>query len=452
MRNQLGLLRSGEMKGENRKKTKSLPNRSRRSFPALLGLLGLLVLAAWLGDLPGLWSRFFADRALKNVQPHRALAWLAADLNSDTSDLNSRLLAVRAYAQLNLNSQASQMLDLATQMGLEGPREKVFRDMIAAQQGDLIAAEQLMSGNVHSDIPSEAYEAVLRCAAYHSRFDWVDVMLEQLDAMGKQGNVVSPAIVEYQRGRKHEIQEEFNVAAQHYLAALREQPRMARAGFRAAFCKFEVHEFEQALALFSSIDNDAYIPIARIEQANCFWELNELERAQKMIESPLASPPGQLIELYLQLDEYVDADRAALVAARIEDGLGNAERAIGLLERVLQFNNRNFEARSLLIKNLRVLGRQEEAAAIAKIQTQMIQNRERCRHLRSEIERNPGDLDKRCELAELYWYTESEAEARLALAEILDLDPNCVRAKELLSRFDAENLETSGPVTYGSEM
>jgi Tfp pilus assembly protein PilF len=47
------------------------------------------------------------------------------------------------------------------------------------------------------------------------------------------------------------------------------------------------------------------------------------------------------------------------------------------------------------------------------------------------LEQNPSDFDKLCELAELYWQVESEAEALLTVSEILDQDPNCERALQL---------------------
>ena len=121
--------------------------------------------------------------------------------------------------------------------------------------------------------------------------------------------------------------------------------------------------------------------------------------------------------------------------------MGQAEAAIALLQRVLEFNHRNFEARTLLVKNLRSLGRMEEAQKIAAIQTQMIANRQRCQQLRDELEKEPLNLDKRCQLAELYWTTESEAEALLAVTEILQVSPDFARARKLLQQFEAAKRE-----------
>ena len=123
---------------------------------------------------------------------------------------------------------------------------------------------------------------------------------------------------------------------------------------------------------------------------------------------------------------------------RIQDALQNSQRVVDLLERVLEFNHRDFEARTLLIKHLRLQRRNDEADELAKVQSRMIANRQRCRELRTELDEKPRNIDKRCELAELCWYTESVAEAKLLISEILELDPNCERANQLLARINAE--------------
>jgi Flp pilus assembly protein TadD len=151
--------------------------------------------------------------------------------------------------------------------------------------------------------------------------------------------------------------------------------------------------------------------------------------------------PAQLQRLYLQVDEYVDSDRAAMVAGRIQDALGNSQTAVEFLERVLAYNHRDFEARALLIKNLRQLGRDREADALADVQSRMVAKRQRCRQLRLELVDAPNDTGKLNELAALYWEAESVAEARLVISDILRLKPNDEPAKQLLAQIDAE--ETS---------
>ena len=216
---------------------------------------------------------------------------------------------------------------------------------------------------------------------------------------------------------------------------------MVRAAFRAGMCLSQLRDFNQALQMFSHAEREPYTAIAAIEIANSLWELNQLEEAARQIEESVSFNPQQLQLLYLQLDEYVDIDRAALVAARIADAQGNAVGALHMAERVLTHNPREFEARALQIKNLRILNRTQEAEVAAQQQAEMIANRQRGRELRLELETNPNDIDKLYELAELYWRTESDAEAQLIINDILRLDPASARARELLAKIKAPQSE-----------
>ena len=158
-----------------------------------------------------------------------------------------------------------------------------------------------------------------------------------------------------------------------------------------------------------------------------------------------------MLSLYVQLDEYVDSDRAAVVAARIQDALGHREETIRLLERALAFNHREFEARALLIRNLQALGRKQQADAVALVQSQMVVGRQRCRQLRQDLEQNPRDVDKFCELAELYWQVESDAEALLAISEILAMEPNSLRALQLRANILSQQKSRLQSGTSSSE-
>jgi len=77
------------------------------------------------------------------------------------------------------------------------------------------------------------------------------------------------------------------------------------------------------------------------------------------------------------LDEFVEDDRAALLAARIKDHQKDPEAAVPYLRRVLTFNPRNIEARSRLAACLRSLGQTAEAAGESEIHRRMVVQRGR---------------------------------------------------------------------------
>lgn len=420
-----------------KEKTKHKAKRSRTLTCILLSILCLLAATAWFGNLPAVWQRLLADRALKQSNPSAALDSLHPEGSEFPTDVQALLLAVRACVQLNMNAQASIYLNVASEHGLAEPQRQVYEDIIAAQQGSRSAAERLTGGQHDTAVPPEAYESVLRCSLYHGKFDRVALILQTAEGSPD----VMPWVLAYYRGRMAEVQEDFAYAASFFESAFALQSNFSRACFRAAFCHLETGQPQPALKLLQSLADPYYSTVASVEQANCLWELGQFQKAKLALADALDQPPTQLIQQYVQLDEFVDYDRAALVAARIEDAMGQSDAAIQLLQRVLKFNNRSFEARTLLVKNLRALGRLDEAQEIAAIQTEMIANRQRCQQLRDELETEPLNLDKRCELAELYWTTESEAEALLAIDEIFQISPDYVRAKELLQQFEAAKRE-----------
>jgi tetratricopeptide (TPR) repeat protein len=343
------------------------------------------------------------------------------------------LLAARASLQLNMNGLALEHIDEAAGFGGIPEQVAALRLITAAQRGDLQAAEQLMNWQSDTALPREAYEATLRCFQLNDKLDRANLLLDNLETNGEL-----PEMVGYQRARNLEIAEDFAGAAALFAKLQATHLNSPRTAFRAGKCYYQLRDFKQAEGMFRKAQINPYVEIAAVEIANCLWEVGELEEAQKEIEKSSQIKPSNMQVLSLQVDEYVDSDRAALIGARIADARNKPERAVELLERVLAYNHRDFEARSLLIKNLRLINRVTEADALAELQSQMIANRKRCAELRMELAENPRNLDKLCELAELYWYTESVAESQMVLDQVFEVDPNCAAAKALLAKINAE--------------
>ncbi len=404
----------------------------------LLGTLALLVGCAYVLDAPGMWMRSLAHRALRAHDARQALLWTERSLSYSANDRQAHLLAARAHLQLNLNAAAQADLARASNQVAAQPDAELLahQEMISAQMGDLQAAERLLQWDLDYALPNEAYEAILRCTLQHGEFDLARAILNQLDQLQ-----VEPALVAYQRGRIHEVAEEFQQAAADYQAALALRPAMLRAAFRAGTCFYELRQFQAAAEMFSRAARGHYQQVANIELASSLWEDNQFQAAEQAIAVAIDSDPLQLQADYLELEQYVDEDRAALVAARIDDAQGNSQRAIENLRRVLAFNHRSFEARGLLIKNLQATNQRDEAEQLAELQREMIANRERCRSLVLELEASPHDIEKRCELAELYWYTESVAQRGLRSTKFSSWTPIVSEH----SRFSPRSIHKTDP-------
>ena len=403
----------------------------------LLAVLALLVVGSWWFEVPRLWLCDFADRALRQYDAHDALGWVERAQRFYPDDVGLILLAARANLQTNMNGSALELLARAQSKGALPEKLEPYRLMAEAQRGNSAAVEKLLE---HADATSEAYEAIIRAYEYGNQWNKATHILDQMERAG-----ASLFVVRYHRGRIREISEDFEAAGRFYIDALQLKPDFSRAAFRAGICYYNMRDFDRSYAMFSEVQSGPYKEVFAIERASCLWEKNSFEQAAQVIEPILEIAPAKLQTLYLQLDEFVDSDRAALVAARIEDAIGHSERAVRLLERLLAFNYREFDARGLLIKNLRVLGRNGDADDVSAVQSQMVANRQRCRQLRQELDSNPRDIARRCELAELYLYAESEAEAMLAISEILEMEPKCERALLLRDKIQTERANRQNP-------
>ena len=386
----------------------------------LIAILVLLLVGGWWFEVPRLWYCSFADKALREYHAHEALIWIERGQRYYPNDIPLHVLAARSNLQLNRNVSAIEWLDRAKDKGASLEELEPYRLMAETQRGNQAALAKLL-GMANASL--EAYEGLIRGYEVGNQWSKANLVLDQMEQSG-----VSPTVVLYHRGRIREISEDFEEAARFYSEAFKKDPISSRAAFREGMCYYHLRDFDSSEVMFGKIQIGPYKEVFAIERANCLWEKNAFDQAARVIAPTLEISPSNLQTLYLQLDEFIDSDRAALVAARIEDARGNSQLAVSLLEKVLAFNNREFDARGLLIKNLRALGRTREADEVTAIQTQMVAYRQRCRQLRLELDSNPRDSAKLCELAELYWYAESDAEAMLAISEILELEPNCERA------------------------
>ncbi len=399
---------------------KTVLKRPRYRGAWLMVILVVLLFGGWWFEVPKLWLRSFADRALREYHAHEALIWIERGERYYPNDQALYLLAARSHLQLNRNVSAIEWLDRAKDKGASPDALEPYRLMAEAQRGNQVALENLL-GRTNASL--EAYEALIRGYAFENQSNKANLILDQMEQSG-----VAPTVVLYHRGRIREISEDFAEASRFYSEAFKKDPSSGRAAFRAGICFYQLRDFDRSEVMFNKVQMGPYKEVFAIERASCLWEKNAFDEAARAIAPPLEILPSKLHTLYFELDEFIDSDRAALVAARIEDARGNHQLAVALLERVLAFNNREFDARGLLIKNLRALGRTREADEVTAIQTQMVAYRQRCRQLRLELDSNPRDVAKLCELAELYWYAESDAEALLAISEILELEPKCERA------------------------
>lgn len=425
-------------------------NRLRRSH-LLIAICSGLVFIVFLFDVPVRWLCFSARRALDESLPYSALRWIQRTRLLGNDNIDARLLETEAYLQLSMNSKALTSLQLALQYGLQAEIASAFKDMVLAQRGDFAAAERLMNQHAGVAPARPTLEAIVRCALLNDRFDWVAMVLDKW-----QQQFPRDAAARYYRGRTHEIHEDWAKALVEYGAALVLQPKFAKASFRSGIVLTKQQQFFSGEQMFRKCAVPPYTQIAMIEVANCLWELGQNAEAEKVIDEHGKLGPESLQEQYMQLDEFVDEDRAALVAARVKDSQNEPQAAIKLLKQVLDYNHRNFEARNILISCLRRLEKNAEADQVARTQTEMLECRRRCLTLRIDLSIDSENIQKRCELAELYWKCESLGEAQLELNAIFAREPTCKQAHRIQSQIYAEkgrfSQEFQGLAAYHTQL
>lgn len=397
----------------------------------LLPTVAALVLVAWQADAAGYLCRKMALHAMGDNRPHAALAWLDWAVRSESlrllppDDSTPRLQSL-AYFRLNLRDSAVAALDEAARRRGDARRLSFYRDLAAAHHGDATAVQRLTEYGGEYLPPQVVFESVIRHGHYHGHFDWAisiaDMWIAQLPDDGA---------ALYHRGRMHETSNRFEAAADDYQSALNLQPHLYQAAYRLGMVLKKQRQFDRAEQALRQCLDSPYDSIARIEIADALWERSESEAAWSYVESELDRSPLEYADLYRQVDDFVDDDRAAVTAARILESQNRLTEAIPLWKRALRFNSRNPEAYDALVAVLRRSGRDAEAEPYAARHQELLAMRRECSELRIQISDNPNDIEARVRLAELYAQCESLASAHLVLREVLADAPGHTRARQL---------------------
>jgi tetratricopeptide (TPR) repeat protein len=413
----------------------------------LIVAVALLALLSWLFDIPGRWCQMAAERALKRNCPQVALQWLERARAIGNSPAATDLIEARAYARAGLSARAMQSLTSAIeQVGADEDLVAACRDILLARRGDVDAAERLTNMRPGLLPTPEVYEAATRCAMYHGNWDWARSVIDSWEKAHPDD-----ALADYFRGRLWEIQDIGEKAIPDYDAALQQQSDLVRAAFRQGAVLRDLRRYDEAIEYFQRCRDSHFAPIAMIEVANCLWQQGDSDEAWQVIEPYVDIPLPQLMDLYLQAEELVDEDRAAVVAGRIRSSQ-DSELSVPYLERALRFNRRNIEARKMLVAAYREQGDDEAAAEQTTIVEQLLEKRRQTADLRRLLADKPDDLEMRCDLAELYLEAESLLHAQLELTTVLDQSPEHLRAHRLLAKVYREKAryapEFSGLAEY----
>lgn len=427
---------------------RSRPTRRRRYLVLLVAAFAILL---WASDIPGRVRGAAARWALEHNRPHVAGRWATPPTWIQTIGFardsgGQSLIQGLALWQRNRTAAAAAAFDEARRRGVTEEVVRSHHDLVAAQLGDLQAVKRLTHRGTLYLSPQVIFRASVLAALYHGQFDWALQLTDQWER-----HAAGDAAVAYYRGRVHELREQWDLAEDEYRAAAQATQPFPAAFFRLGRVLREKREFADAIAAFRLSPASPYADIAGIEIAACLWELRQNRQAAEAIGNVLTLPVAEVTEAYLEVDEYVDYDRAALVAARIHESDSDWEKAAELLRRVVRHNHRNLEAQGLLASTLRRLGKDEEAREHAEQHQRLLSIRRECHELRNRVDANPDDLEARNRLARLYFQGESLAQAQLEANEVLRMDPGNAMARRLLDEIRRERVVLAADSTEVSQ-
>lgn len=389
------------------------------------------LLIVWLGDVAGHLFRGLASRSMQDNRPHAALAWLrwagiSESLRPFPPDDSTPRLQALAFFRLNLRDQAVTALEEATRRRGDARRLRFYRDLADAHHGKAAAVERLTEHGAQYLPPQAVFEGVMRHGLYHGHFDWAITIADMWITQYPDDGAAF-----YHRGRMHELSGRFEEASNDYQSALDLQPHLYQAAYRLGMVLKERRLFADAeRSLLQCLDSPCDA-IARIEIADALWEQGKYDAAWASVQPAVRRSPLENVDLYRQVDDFDDHDRAAVTAARILESQNRLAEAIPLWQRVLRFNSRNPEAYDALVAVLRRSGRTEEAELYAARHAELLAMRRECAELRVRISDAPDDIEAKVRLADLYAQCESLASAHLVLREVLATAPGHRRAKQL---------------------
>jgi Tfp pilus assembly protein PilF len=415
---------------------------SRRRWVLLL--LALIVLSwVMIGlDLPGRWFRWAASGSIDSNKPHVAMWWTSLSRWRGGSHPEADLLDARAWVWLNQTTLAMDQLAGLERGSVDWRRLAAYSDLVLARRGLSDAADRLVNSETQWVPARDVMAAVARSALVNEQYPLAERVLEQWQARFSR----DPALF-YLKGLVAELQDQLELAETNYTRAFELQPDFGAATFRLGVVRRLERRFDEAESTFALCHGTPYERIGRLEQAACQWELDLLDEAWDLVEPLLDEPLAALISLYLEVDEYVDDDRPAFVAARIKSSQEAWNEAESFARRSLDMNPRNSEARSLLANVLRESGRLEESIAERDVLENLLDIRRHSGELRNQLAREPDNVELRCDLAENYLVAESVAYSMSEAMEVLRRDPRNKRAHRLLAQAYRERAKMTPEFT-----
>jgi tetratricopeptide (TPR) repeat protein len=401
----------------------------------LLGLLALLLAAAWFSGGLAVWPRGLARQALQRRDYDAAESWASLANRLSYHDAANALLSARLAREQGNAERLMKGLTTAKKWGADAKAIRREQLLAMAQTGQLDGVEsELVALLGEGGDTAEVSQAYANGLTMHARFEDALSVLEawRLDFPRDP----RPA---YRMGRMLEHQEAYQAALESYQEAVSKDGKFLPARYSLGRVLLHQRRAEEAAEQFRQCLASSYPEAAQVELALALKALGQTDEARTLLRQVVQADSQRLQKSYLALDEQPEGFKAASEYGKLETDAGNFAEAERWLNKALEANPQDLLARYAYAVALRGLGKQQEAEEqFARVRTAR-EAMQKAGPLNARIKRNARDVQARFELGKLVLENESRRSGLYWIRSVFAYDPTYRPAHEFLAEYYAEH-------------
>jgi len=239
----------------------------------------------------------------------------------------------------------------------------------------------------------------------------------------------------FRLGRIWEHQRRKDDAIEQYRLAKSKDPNYVPAAYSLGRLLLEQRKVDEALAVFQACPGaETSIPI-QTSMALCKKAQSHSEVAKQMLQSVLEHPIDAIVTEYRQLEEPLETLVPAVELGKMESDEGNFQAAKEWLEKAIDFNDRDMEARYAHAVALRGLGEKEASEREFEYVKKTRDALANVNIYWDRITANPKDTEARLELAKILLEHESVRNGLYWLKSIQQYDDVNTEVDQLLRKY-----------------
>ncbi len=244
----------------------------------------------------------------------------------------------------------------------------------------------------------------------------------------------------YAEGRRADHLGQAEAAERAFREAVARQPRHWPARYALGRVLLDRNRVDEALEQYAAATAMRLNAAPKLGRARCLRSRGELDAAQAELEALTKLPPGEVDESFLRVGEPERGKPIELELGMLLSERQEYAAALPWLERVLQHDRRQLDARYARAVALRATGETERAGTeLAEVQRirELVREADR---LVDEVRRTPADpqIDRRLRIGEIFITESHGVRGEFWLRDVLRRDPANRRAHQLLADYYQE--------------